>query len=217
MTSEAKARAARENGRKSRGPKTSEGKARSSTNGLRHGLRSSLANLLLWDEDQAAFDRLRDAVVADLQPVGDFESELAQRVAVALWRMRRLEVVEAGTLDYFRAVQLAREAHDDHRAQAFRADTFTMIGVGRTDLEKARYADARIGETGARIARAFNMACESKTWDSLARYSAAIERSMRIALATLRERQAERSGVVSVALLPSEPTQEPGSRGGPIG
>ena len=50
IISSARAEASRKNGAKSRGPKSPEGKARSSRNALRHGLRAN-KHVLLPDED----------------------------------------------------------------------------------------------------------------------------------------------------------------------
>jgi len=60
---EKRAEAARINGAKFQGPKTPEGKARSSQNALKHGGYSRFA-LLLANEDPAVFDSLSEAFPA---------------------------------------------------------------------------------------------------------------------------------------------------------
>src|SRR3712207_4206820 len=81
----------RANARKSTGPKTAEGKARSRCNALRHGLRAELPpdrlpghRLLIGDRQ--AYRRLREAFEADLQPQGAAEQFLVERMAVAAWK-----------------------------------------------------------------------------------------------------------------------------------
>jgi hypothetical protein len=95
--SNARAEASRKNGAKSRGPKTPEGKARSSRNALKHGLRAERF-LVLADEDAAAFEALQAALLAELAPVGAVQTVLAQRVVSAAWRLGRADEIEAGIL-----------------------------------------------------------------------------------------------------------------------
>jgi hypothetical protein len=65
----ARAEASRRNGAKSRGPKTAEGKARSSRNALKHGLCAQHL-VALGDEDLDAFDALEAALMDKLAPDG---------------------------------------------------------------------------------------------------------------------------------------------------
>jgi hypothetical protein len=91
--SHARAAASRQNGAKSRGPKTEEGKARSAQNALRHGLRAQ-KYLVLPEEDGAEFAALEAALLAELAPVGALQTVLAHRVAVAAWRLARADRLE---------------------------------------------------------------------------------------------------------------------------
>ena len=91
--SNARAEASRQNGAKSRGPKTPEGKARAAQNALKHGMRAR-KHLVLPDEDAAEFADLEAALVAELAPVGALQTVLARRVAVAAWRLARADRIE---------------------------------------------------------------------------------------------------------------------------
>jgi hypothetical protein len=91
--SDARAAASRKNGARSRGPKTSEGKARSAQNALRHGMRS-LRYVVLPDECAAEFHALEEALVDELAPVGALQTVLARRIAVATWRLARADRME---------------------------------------------------------------------------------------------------------------------------
>ena len=64
MTSERKRIANIRNAKKSTGPKTAAGKAISSRNAIKHGLMSR--DVLAPNEDAAAFETLRDALVREL-------------------------------------------------------------------------------------------------------------------------------------------------------
>ncbi len=92
--SNARAEASRQNGAKSRGPRTLEGKARSARNALKHGMRAQ-KHLVLPDEDAAEFADLEAALIAELAPVGALQAVLARRVAVAAWRLARADRIEA--------------------------------------------------------------------------------------------------------------------------
>jgi hypothetical protein len=91
--SSARAEASRRNGAKSRGPKTTDGKARSAQNALRHGMRA-LRYVVLPDESAAEFHEFEEAIVDDLVPVGALQAVLARRVAVAAWRLARADRME---------------------------------------------------------------------------------------------------------------------------
>jgi hypothetical protein len=95
--SHARAEASRRNGRMSRGPKTTEGKARSSQNALRHGL-CAAKHVVLPDEDAAEFQALEAALTLELAPLGAVQAVLAQRIAAGAWRLMRADRLEAEVL-----------------------------------------------------------------------------------------------------------------------
>jgi hypothetical protein len=90
----ARAEASRRNGAKSRGPKTPEGKARSSQNALKHGLRAQKL-VVLRHEDAAGYEAHEEALLAELAPEGPLQTLLARRVAAAAWRLERADRMEA--------------------------------------------------------------------------------------------------------------------------
>ncbi|MGH6897404.1 MAG: hypothetical protein ACREJ5_12810 [Geminicoccaceae bacterium] len=92
-TSSARAEASRKNGAKSRGPKAPEGKARSSRNALKHGMRAQ-KYVVLPEEDAAEFAALEAALFVELAPVGALQAVLARRVVVAAWRLARADRIE---------------------------------------------------------------------------------------------------------------------------
>jgi hypothetical protein len=100
--SKARAAASRQNGAKSRGPRTPEGKATSAQNALKHGMRAQ-RYLVLPDEDAAEFASLETAMVAELAPVGTLQTALARCVAVAAWRLARADRIETELFEERRA------------------------------------------------------------------------------------------------------------------
>lgn len=90
----ARAEASRLNGTKSRGPRTEAGKARSSQNALKHGLRAQ-RHVVLPDEDAAEYEAHEEAFLAELAPEGALQTHLARRIAAAAWRVLRSDRIEA--------------------------------------------------------------------------------------------------------------------------
>ena len=92
MSSPARVAANRANAQRSTGPRTLEGKARSSMNGVKHGLLSHQP--LLADEDPAEYHELHDRLVESLSPDSAIEELLVDELLGVLWRLRRLRRVE---------------------------------------------------------------------------------------------------------------------------
>lgn len=92
--------ASRENGAKSNGPVTPEGKAKSAQNGTTHGLFSS--TILLKPESKAAWNKLADGLIKRFKPADDVELNLIYEMAVATWRSQRATAMEAAlvNMDY---------------------------------------------------------------------------------------------------------------------
>jgi hypothetical protein len=76
------------NAKKSTGAKTSEGKSIVAKNALKHGVFAK--QLVLSDENPEDYQQLFDELQIALNPVGALEYSLVERVAVTLWRQRRL-------------------------------------------------------------------------------------------------------------------------------
>jgi hypothetical protein len=94
------------NARRSTGPRSPEGKAKSSQNALKHGLRAQIT--VLPDENIDDFDFLVSELEDEFQPATALEWTLLRQLADAEWRMRRVPLIEAGVL--------AKELHEmrDH-------------------------------------------------------------------------------------------------------
>jgi hypothetical protein len=97
MTSEKQQHANRANATKSTGPRSQTGKARSRLNAWKHGLSAKM--LIILGEDADDFDQLRADLIKEHNPQSVLESELVERLAVILWRLRRVPCFEAAILD----------------------------------------------------------------------------------------------------------------------
>lgn len=93
MASEAQITANRRNAERSTGPKTEAGKAVAAQNSLRHGMRAR--QIVCFDEKQADFESFHSAFVAALDPADAAEEQLAERIVLCAWRLRRAARVEA--------------------------------------------------------------------------------------------------------------------------
>ncbi len=91
------------NAKLSSGPRSAEGKRRSSLNAVTHGLRAE--TLVLLDEDPQALDDRREAWRACLLPGDDVEDRLVDSAVVHTWlqdRARRAQVarLNVNIVDY---------------------------------------------------------------------------------------------------------------------
>ncbi len=82
------------NSQQSTGPRTPEGKAKSSVNALRTGLTGR--TILLSAAEADAYELHLARFACDLNPVGDRETELVQSLADTQWRLNRIPILEAG-------------------------------------------------------------------------------------------------------------------------
>ena len=106
MSSKRRKAASRANGKKSHGPVTPEGKARSAANTppARHGLASPSPDraaraVCLNNESRAEFLMLYDSLVSEHFPATTTEHITVHEMAVARWRMNRAWAMETALLD----------------------------------------------------------------------------------------------------------------------
>jgi hypothetical protein len=175
----------RRNSRLSKGPKTPEGKARSAKNALKHGLLSR--GVLLPDEDAEAFIELSRRLSEDLNPLGELELVLLERIVDLFWRLRRLRKFEAGILAWYRADLMVRRGEEKiYRAQRAKLRGFEVVtdffeGAKETDL-------ATSGAIYIHDARTTNALA------TLSRHETSLERSLHKTLHELERHQASRQG-----------------------
>jgi hypothetical protein len=202
MTSDRKAEANRRNALKSTGPKTPEGKAAVRLNALKHGLLSR--EILLPGEDEEALRELGERLRAELQPVGELENLLVDRIIAAYWRLRRLGRVEAGIFAWELYEELAERAESKAREyESGSADELMdLIHTKITDeekhaqaLEKVRQMRSEQQAESITLGRTFARdADKANAFSKLSRYETAIERQLYKALHELERRQAARLG-----------------------
>jgi hypothetical protein len=92
MSSQKQIDANRRNALKSTGPKSEEGKARSSMNALRHGL--TAAQAVLPHENEDDYEKLREGMLESYAPEDSAEQAVVEELVNAYWRLQRLHRVE---------------------------------------------------------------------------------------------------------------------------
>ncbi|MHC4551176.1 MAG: hypothetical protein ACYSUT_00200 [Planctomycetota bacterium] len=102
MISEKQLLANCQNAQLSTGPQTAAGKAISSQNAIKHGLRAE--NTVIPGEDHEEFDQFRQMLLEDLDPAGAMELFLADRIVAGFWKLRR-----AGRFE----TEMLKTLHDD--------------------------------------------------------------------------------------------------------
>ena len=105
MVSERKRQANRANALKSTGPRTAEGKARSSRNGSWHGLAGR--EVVLTDRERAGYGRKMGALEREYRPGDEEERRLVEEAALAETVLERIE-----TIDWAAWSEAGREGRD---------------------------------------------------------------------------------------------------------
>src|SRR5262245_21243974 len=124
MASHRQLEANRANAKRSTGPRSAEGKARSSRNSLAHGL--SAQDIVINDEDPTEFELLFEGLLADFSPTTTVERKLVERLAGLLWRLQRVPVLEAAL---FNVRQEETESRDYYRMYVTTEELVVLTGI----------------------------------------------------------------------------------------
>ena len=174
MVSENQLKASRENAKKG-GVKTPEGKRIVRLNALKHGL---LCNeVLLAGENKDTLAELEENLIVELQPQGEFETFLVDRIAGSIWRLKRLVKVERQTMEweYVKVTEGSSDILDD---------SFSLL----------------FSESEAQIERrAYRKMIANDNMEKILRYESAIERQIYKAHHELIRLQMAREGKESPA------------------
>jgi hypothetical protein len=166
--------AARRNGAKSFGPKTDEGKLRSSQNSVRHGLSGRI--VVLQNESEEKFQELLQSLCDHYQPATTVERELVKEIAVARWRLRRIWAMETAMFD----LEMDRQRKEVEESFS-RIDEPTRLALAFTELSD-----------------------NSRALSNLHRYEARLRRLSERATADLMRIQAERKAAEKVQNEPEQ-------------
>ncbi len=156
----------RRNAKKSTGPKTPEGKAAVARNAASHGL--SGHTIIMPETERERFGAFREATFGQLEPDGHMEAALVERIAVALWRLRRAVRIESEMIDY--RIELERNRREVHPRAV---DARPAVSWGEEVWEQFRHHGA---------------------YENFRRYEAHLERSLYRSLHELQRLQRARHG-----------------------
>jgi len=95
MSTELKIETNRANAQSSTGPRTEEGKARSSQNARKHGLTAQ--QLTIKPEEREEFEELLAHYQNDIQPQGAIQLTLFDELVAAAWNLRRVRALQSQT------------------------------------------------------------------------------------------------------------------------
>jgi hypothetical protein len=206
--SERQNKANRRNAQLSTGPRTPEGKARVASNALKHGLTGQ--QVVLPNENPEEFDTFRTGLWSALDPHGELEETLAERIVIDRWRLRRVPLLESA---------LYRRGHlepliADQEKEVSRYEYTEMSRLLQTQVEETKvdevnrqaHADAlaklkelrsQMDDPSMQITEVFEKYL--KTFENLMRYENGLSRSLLRNLHELQRLQAIRAGELVVA------------------
>ena len=195
MATEKQLQANRANARKSTGPRSMDGKSMASKNSLKHGLLSK--EIIIPNEDPEEFQALSYELCQHFQPIGRWEEELLATIVTCIWRLRRVNRIEASILT--RNIFLEKAKRARHRASSFEIDS-VPFGPVITDKLEHRKAEKEVEEAtkqatsdSALIGGAFLQDVEKYNGIlKLSRYATAIQRDLIRTRQQLEQSQARR-------------------------
>jgi hypothetical protein len=178
LTKEEKSRIARENGAKSRGPKTQAGKNRSRANGLKHGERATTLKQLaqphpaiLCNEDSHHFFQVFHDLIKVYRPIGPVALDIVREIAIARVDITRTQHIKAAMWN--RAILL--EQAKDHNVQPDLIPVEIAINTGLQMLKAGAQFDRAIDRLFNRIAKLEKRLCYVDTTFPVCEPSAPIE------------------------------------------
>jgi len=156
MISEKQLNANRANAQKSCGPKTEAGKCKTRFNARCHDLTGQI--LVLTEEQQPHFDRLKKAIVDEFVPATDHERSLVELYATFQWRLHRAAAVEEGMFSLALMEDIAGNLQIENsaahqaigNAKTFRdqASAFNLLGIyGQRLLNQSQKVLKQLHET----------------------------------------------------------------------
>ena len=194
MTSTLQVKANRRNAKRSTGPRTKKGKLASSTNAVKHGLRSK--QLVVMGEKFEELDSIREDLFADFSPTTTIEEILIENLAILFWRLQRAWIAEAGILkkEYWREQEeLAIKESKKYERDIYEIDLQPEI------TDKEAYTRANVKTNYARemqlagdlgLSRSYQTSLP--TLEAIRRYERSFERSISHILRELRGLKAKK-------------------------
>jgi hypothetical protein len=135
MATAAQVKANQQNSQKSTGAVTAEGKQTVSKNAIKYGI---LTNRLLDHESPDEYRALLDGLLLELNPVGSLESALVEKVAIILWRQKRLVQAETAEISLQQTTKKLLGAVSDAIGLGY-GDAITESDLTKADTEQLQW------------------------------------------------------------------------------
>lgn len=200
MATDRQIAANRLNARKSTGPKTTEGRERVRRNALQHGL--TARTIVDVFEDENEFKIFANQIASGYTPASPLHFELAQRLAILLWRLRRAHSIETGLFHIQSKpqhdIRLSQDGAPDHNA---RKKMFELLEINTLPDQQQNSQPDQEKKKIKSGAHAFLRICNmnGEAFDRLSRYEAAIWRQIMHILVLMDGMHSNRT---SVTMLP---------------
>ncbi len=166
MTKEDKARIARENGAKSRGPKTEAGKAQSRLNSIKTGENAeTLAQFvppnsgILCHEDRKKFYALINQLTQIYLPANQEAAAMVRQIAIARWQIDRLQtdLNSIWNIELMEAARHDAPVPEEHEDDYYQAQVAKKLYAGAAPIEKMERQIDRLERRIARLRREIKM------------------------------------------------------------
>jgi len=202
MATEKQIEANKKNALVSTGPRTPEGKALISRNAVRHGIFTRDLIIPAGDgkEDEQEYRELLDGLITSLNPSGQLECLLVEKVAVDYWRLRRVLRFETGSIrkqldtainDYF-----AKTDYFGNKEHKTNKEINKEMAACRTCSDTHRLAELKQAKRKNKYAEEVTIKISSLPaegdWDKVIKYEKAVQRSILQNLALLKRLQSMR-------------------------
>jgi len=179
MATEAQVAANRLNAARSTGPRTAQGQAIVAQNAIKHGVFAHQDVIL--GEDREVYESRRRRLLAELQPVGEMEALLAQRIVSLSWRLQRVERLQNETFDFL----LGKEIEES-------LEPYGDLLSPRDQQEIEESPDYNLSLAAGRTAA--QDYSEDRVLERLSLHERRIENSLYKAMSQLQSRQLARKG-----------------------
>ena len=186
----------------STGPITPEGKALVSQNAVKHGIFAKDLLITTGDgkEDEQDYRELLDGLILSLNPSGQMECLLVEKIAVDYWRLRRVLRFETGSIrkqldtainDYY-----GKTDYFGNKEHKTNKEINKEMASCRTCSDTPRLAELKQAKRKNRYAEEVTVKISSlpaeDDWDKVIKYEKAVQRSILQNLALLKRLQSMR-------------------------
>ena len=202
MTTKKQNEANKQNALVSTGPLTAEGKALVSQNAVKHGIFAKDLIITTGDgkEDAQEYKELLDGLILSLNPSGQMECLLVEKIAVDYWRLRRVLRFETGSIrkqldtainDYY-----GKTDYFGNKEHKTNKEINKEMASCRTCSDTPRLAELKQAKRKNRYAEEVTVKTSSlpaeDDWDKVIKYEKAVQRSILQNLALLKRLQSMR-------------------------